>query len=116
MRIGYLVNQYPKVSHAFIRREILALEEAGAKVCRFSIREPREELADPADRAEQRKTRSLLNAGLATLLAAFAIQCLKHPVRFSRGLRMAWRVGRRSEPTSGAMFAFWGTSRLAKGR
>ena len=28
-RIAYLVNQYPKVSHSFIRREILALERQG---------------------------------------------------------------------------------------
>ena len=29
MRIAYLVNQYPKVSHTFIRREIQALEALG---------------------------------------------------------------------------------------
>ena len=33
MRIAYLVNQYPKVSHIFIRREILALERRGSKSC-----------------------------------------------------------------------------------
>jgi len=29
LRVAYLVNQYPKVSHSFIRREILALERQG---------------------------------------------------------------------------------------
>lgn len=29
MRIAYFINQYPKVSHSFIRREILALERQG---------------------------------------------------------------------------------------
>lgn len=32
MRIAYLINQYPKVSHSFIRREILELERAGVEV------------------------------------------------------------------------------------
>ena len=31
MRIAYLVNQYPIVSHVFIRREILALERRGSR-------------------------------------------------------------------------------------
>jgi colanic acid/amylovoran biosynthesis glycosyltransferase len=26
IRVAYLINQYPKLSHTFIRREILALE------------------------------------------------------------------------------------------
>ena len=38
MRIAYLVNQYPAVSHTFIRREILALEKQGHEVLRISIR------------------------------------------------------------------------------
>ena len=38
MRIAYLINQYPKVSHSFIRREILALERQGFEIMRISIR------------------------------------------------------------------------------
>ena len=38
LRVAYLVNQYPKVSHTFIRREILALERQGVTVRRFAIR------------------------------------------------------------------------------
>ena len=30
--IAYLINQYPKVSHTFIRREIAALEREGIEV------------------------------------------------------------------------------------
>jgi hypothetical protein len=29
MKIAYLINQYPRVSHSFIRREILVLERQG---------------------------------------------------------------------------------------
>ena len=38
MRVAYLVNQYPTVSHTFIRREILALERCGVEVTRFALR------------------------------------------------------------------------------
>ena len=38
LRVAYLVNQYPKVSHSFIRREILALERHGVSVERFAVR------------------------------------------------------------------------------
>ena len=32
MNIAYLVNQYPKTSHSFIRREIAALESLGLTI------------------------------------------------------------------------------------
>jgi hypothetical protein len=35
MRIAYFINQYPKVGHSFIRREILALEHQGFSVQRI---------------------------------------------------------------------------------
>ncbi len=47
MRIAYLVNQYPKPSHTFIRREIQALERLGADVFRISLRGWKDQLADP---------------------------------------------------------------------
>ena len=36
--VAYLINQYPKVSHSFIRTEIRALEEQGVTVERFAVR------------------------------------------------------------------------------
>ena len=38
MRVAYLVNQYPKISHSFIRREIHALERLGLAIDRIAIR------------------------------------------------------------------------------
>ncbi len=35
MRIAYFINQYPKVSHSFIRRDVLALERQVFKVQRI---------------------------------------------------------------------------------
>ena len=55
MRIAYLINQYPKVSHSFIRREILALERQGFDITRISIRGWDEDLVDDADLAERGK-------------------------------------------------------------
>ena len=63
LKVAYLVNQYPAVSHSFIRREIAALEARDVKVSRFSIRRPPADLVDPADVAEARVTRVLLAAG-----------------------------------------------------
>ena len=48
LRVAYLVNQYPKVSHSFIRREILALERQGVAVERFAVRGWDDELPDAA--------------------------------------------------------------------
>ena len=59
MKIAYLTNQYPKVSHTFIRREIAALEEHGIEIVRFSIRPTPDELIDPLDVAEERRTNVL---------------------------------------------------------
>lgn len=75
LKICYLVNQYPKISHTFIRREVLELESLGAKVYRVSIRQVDEELVDAVDRDEHGKThfvisRSRFKSASAMLLAA----------------------------------------------
>ena len=51
--IAYLVNQYPKVSHSFIRREILALERQGMEVQRIALRGWDAELVDDGDITEK---------------------------------------------------------------
>jgi len=97
MKVAYLVNQYPHVSHSFIRREILALEAQGVTVERFSVRPSGATLVDPGDQAEQKRTQVILAAGAAGLLGALIKWKLRHPIRYLRALRMAIRVGRRSE-------------------
>ena len=51
--VAYLINQYPKVSHSFIRREILALERQGLPILRIAVRGWGDVLVDPADQAER---------------------------------------------------------------
>jgi colanic acid/amylovoran biosynthesis glycosyltransferase len=92
-RVAYLVNQYPKVSHTFVRREIQALEALGVHVERFSIRDTRAELNDPADFSEADKTTVLLphsKAEGARLLAlALARTAARHPMRLQEATKLA---------------------------
>ena len=82
MRIAYVVNQYPAVSHSFIRREILALEERGIDVDRYSIRPAQDNLADSGDIAEAGKTVSVLRAGGLRLLGTLLGTALRGPLVF----------------------------------
>jgi len=97
MRIAYLINQYPKVSHSFIRREIQALERLGFDIIRISVRGWDAELVDPDDLTERDRTHYVLRDGIAPLLLAFASMALRRPVRLLRALAMAWRMSRRAE-------------------
>ena len=95
--IGYLTNQYPKASHSFIRREILALEDLGWTVKRYAMRIPIEEIVDPVDRQEANKTRSLVDAGMPAMATALAQSATRRPAAFARALRAATRLARRSD-------------------
>lgn len=95
--LAYLVNQYPHVSHSFIRREIRAIEAHGAIVHRFSIRPSPESLVDPGDREEAARTRVVLGAGAFALMAATVAAVLTRPGAFLRALQTAVRMGRRSD-------------------
>jgi glycosyltransferase involved in cell wall biosynthesis len=97
MRIAYLINQYPRTSHSFIRREIQALEAIGHEVLRYSVRPASAEKASREDQLEQGKTRVVLGAGPALHLAALAGQALRHPLVLARALRLAVRLGWRSD-------------------
>lgn len=72
LRIGYLVNTYPRPSHSFIRREIAALERQGVTIHRFAMRDDAASLSDADDLQEMGKTEYILRLGgrkiLQTLL------------------------------------------------
>jgi colanic acid/amylovoran biosynthesis glycosyltransferase len=95
--VAYLVNQYPKVSHSFIRREILALEASGISVLRFSIRSCATELVDEADRQELANTQFILGVGLIGLLLHLCRVAISRPVRFWQTVALAWQLSRCSE-------------------
>lgn len=96
MRWAYLINQYPAVSHSFIRREILGLERLGHSVSRFSLRSPPTALADPADAQEQGRTKVVLAAGAFALLGASVRALVAQPAAFLRAVVATWRMARRS--------------------
>ncbi len=97
MKIAYLVNQYPKVSHTFIRREILALERQGLAVSRFALRGWDADVKGAEDLAERERTRHILRQGVAPLLGRALRRCLAHPAGAWRALRSAWRMSRQAE-------------------
>lgn len=97
MKIAYLVNQYPKVSHSFIRREILGLESSGLEIVRFSIRSCGAELVDKADKMELEKTRVLLGEGVRGLLSGLLYAFTANPARLSSALCLTIKLSYRSE-------------------
>lgn len=95
MRVAYLVNQYPKVSHTFIRREIRALESLGVNVERISIRDCGEELVDLDDQQERGRTHVVLARGGWQLVAPVLFCLSTRPRAFCRAARVAWQLARR---------------------
>ena len=97
MKIAYIINQYPKVSHSFIRREILALERQGYEVQRLSIRGWNEELRDEQDIHERTLTRYVLQGGALALGMDMLRMAVTRPLRFAKALALACKIGLRSD-------------------
>ena len=95
MRIVYLTNKYPLLSHSFIRREIAAVEARGVEVVRVSIRDVGEQV-DPDDIAERQRTHVILRDKRA-LLGATVRAALRRPGRWLSALRLAIACGRRCD-------------------
>lgn len=96
-RIAYFINQYPKVSHSFIRREIQALERLGMEVDRFALRGWDADLVDGDDVQERSRTRYVLQGGAAGLLLALVRVLFAHPGRWFGALALALRAAAGSE-------------------
>jgi glycosyltransferase involved in cell wall biosynthesis len=96
LKIAYFINQYPKVSHSFIRREILALERQGFEVQRIALRGWQESFPDPEDREEQRRTRYVLRNGVWALIVPTLRALLRSPARFFAVVRLAVKMSHES--------------------
>src|SRR5690606_12643600 len=56
-KIGYLATHYPSVSHSFILREILALQDLGLDIEPMAVNPaPEDDVLTDIDRAERRRT------------------------------------------------------------
>ncbi|MEZ5322764.1 MAG: glycosyltransferase family 4 protein [Microthrixaceae bacterium] len=101
LRVAYLVNQYPKVSHSFVRREVTALERLGVRVDRFAQRGwEGADLVDPADRDERERTTYLVNQGGGRLAGATARAARRDPRAFAEASALAVTMARRSDRAS----------------
>jgi colanic acid/amylovoran biosynthesis glycosyltransferase len=94
MHIAYLINQYPKVSHSFIRREIQALERLGVKVTRVSVRQP-EHCPDTADQSEALLTQFLFSP--PAMLTAFLGCLVTRPAKMWRALSETFWLSRSAD-------------------
>ena len=97
MKLAYFINQYPKVSHSFIRREIVALERQGFSVCRIALRGWADEIVDPDDLAEREKTQYVLQDGILPLFFATLRMAFSRPLRLMGALCLALRMSRLNE-------------------
>lgn len=96
LSVCYLINQYPKISHTFIRREIQAVEQLGVRVFRVAVRGWDAEIVDGDDRLERDKTTFILSGGLSGLIAASLRVGVRRPRRVLRALGTALVMGFRS--------------------
>ncbi|HWG75647.1 MAG TPA: glycosyltransferase family 4 protein [Steroidobacteraceae bacterium] len=96
MKIAYFINHYPKVSHSFIRREILALERLGMHIERIALRGWEGPLPDGEDLQERQRTRYVLQRGGWPLLLPALGTLLSSPRRFLQALGLARRMSKES--------------------
>lgn len=97
LKIAYFVNEYPKPSHSFIRREIFALERQGFEIQRIALRGWENELPDAADQAEGARTRHVLRGGLVRLILPTLTTMIRSPLRFMSAVRLAAHMSKDSE-------------------
>lgn len=97
MHVAYFLNQYPKLSHTFIRREIVALERTGLQISRFALRGWDDECLNADDASEQKKTRYVLRGGVLPMVTAAMAVLARSPVRSWYALLLALRTGRWSD-------------------
>jgi colanic acid/amylovoran biosynthesis glycosyltransferase len=95
VRLGYLINQYPAVSHTFIFREIEELRRRGLQIEITSINAPDRPL-DQLPRRERehaRETFYIKRAGAGGALRAVLLTLLSQPAASARGFHYAARLG-----------------------
>lgn len=96
-QIAYFINQYPKVSHSFIRREILALEKLGFEVMRIALRGWDAEIVDAEDKLEREQTHYILQSGLLGLIKPLFQTLIAAPLRFLAAFKVAIHMGIRAD-------------------
>ncbi len=96
LNVAYLTTEYPKASHTFVRREIIALEALGHRIERFSVRDGGP-VADPADIQEATKTTYLLKQPLVRHLVSCFMMTITRPLRMLNALKLVWSTWKKSD-------------------
>ncbi|MFL6575541.1 MAG: glycosyltransferase [Povalibacter sp.] len=107
MRLAYLCNLYPAVSHSFVRREIEAIENAGHQVHRFSLRPARADLKDDADLHEARVTEAVLGNGIVRLVMSALALIVSRPDKSAAALVVAYRLSAPGLRSKTRHLAYW---------
>jgi colanic acid/amylovoran biosynthesis glycosyltransferase len=97
MQITYLINQYPKVSHSFIRREMMALEKQGFMVQRIAQRGWNDALVDLEDKQERAKTQYIVQQGAIALLFSLIKIAFRHPIGLFDALKRMCQLFKHSD-------------------
>jgi glycosyltransferase involved in cell wall biosynthesis len=106
MKVLYLINQYPKNSHTFVRREIQGVEALGIEVTRVSIRPFADNFVEVADNEEAMRTRVVLRNGALGLLPSVLTVACKHPRRLLSAIGRTFSLARGAERGLGVHFAY----------
>lgn len=108
MTIAYLINQYPGISHTFIRREIEALERRGVAIARYAIRRSPHGVIADEDKREDAKTSHIIGGAPAALLRDAITALARAPLRALIGLARAIAIGARSDAGVMKHALYWG--------
>ena len=102
--IAYLTGHYPKVSHTFIQREVLALRKLGLDICTCSIRRADDKDINHDQMDELASTFFVLQTAKSPtrMLGALARRVTRNPGGMLRALRLAWTTR-----APGARAALW---------
>lgn len=93
-RIGYLVSQYPALSHTFVMREIRGLRQLGWDVRVVSIRKSDRPLAalSREEAEEFQSTFSVMGSGIGPILRTTFLEFLRNPLKFAASLIDTWKL------------------------
>src|SRR5438552_4914831 len=107
VRLAYLCNLYPAVSHSFVRREIEGVEQAGHEAHPFSLRPARPDLRDEADLREVSRTEAVLSQGAPRLLLAAIALSVSRPAKTIAAIAAAWRLSAPGLRSKFRHLAYW---------
>ena len=107
-RIGYVLNQYPAISHSFILREVRALRELGIDIDTYSIHrsDPAHLLAE-RDREEYGRTYAVRPVNPRAFATAHLLAFRDRPDTYVRALlKSLWRGRRGARELAWQLFYF----------